>query len=587
MKYFSTLSACVASVVVTGAALISCNRDNFIEADVMKPQIILDSEYGVYEVKVGAELTISPEFRNLDGGSVSWNMDGVVVCREREWTAVWPEQGEFYVTVTAENNAGAASEDIRIDVLDLTPPVISVAVPSRGFAVRPDEDLLISPSYLHDDVGAFEVCWYVDGELCGTDRSFVFSRSGIGTYVIRVVATNGDGESSAEFEVEVTENGAVNVWFAPNMYGADSTDRYTFAGRPVYLRPETEGIDATQFSWTVDGEMTSCDTEIFCFIPEKAGSHDVTVTVNGSVSASVRVVCVEGDEASRMRKPTGISHAVFEKVYEWVPAPGQFINETSSIGGMTGSETTMETACVWAEDRMKSGRFVSLGAYGGHIVVGFDHSIAAGQAEYDFSIGGNAFLANDGGSNEPGVVWVMQDVNGNGLPDDEWYELKGCESGNSDVRKFYNVTYYRPSGPGMDVAWTDSDGKAGVVRYMGAFHSQDYYYPAWIVFPSYTLSGTLLPSKNAIDPLTGRWINKAYDWGYADNAGADNLPGAGAGGDGQRNGFRISNAVFADGSPAGLLYIDFIKVQTGVLAQSGILGEVSTEVSGFTDLGIK
>ena len=49
------------------------------------------------------------------------------------------------------------------------------------------------------------------------------------------------------------------------------------------------------------------------------------------------------------------------------------------------------------------------------------------------------------------------------------------------------------------------------------------------------------------------------------------------------NGFSISNAVFPDGTPVGLLYIDFVKVQTGVMANTGVLGEVSTEVLGFID----
>ena len=55
-------------------------------------------------------------------------------------------------------------------------------------------------------------------------------------------------------------------------------------------------------------------------------------------------------------------------------------------------------------------------------------------------------------------------------------------------------------------------------------------------------------------------------------------------GSGQRNGFKISNAIHADGTEANLQYIDFIKVQCGVLAKSGWLGEVSTEVFSFEDL---
>ena len=49
-------------------------------------------------------------------------------------------------------------------------------------------------------------------------------------------------------------------------------------------------------------------------------------------------------------------------------------------------------------------------------------------------------------------------------------------------------------------------------------------------------------------------------------------------------GFKISNAIHADGTEANLQYIDFIKIQCGVLAKSGWLGEVSTEVFSFEDL---
>ena len=52
------------------------------------------------------------------------------------------------------------------------------------------------------------------------------------------------------------------------------------------------------------------------------------------------------------------------------------------------------------------------------------------------------------------------------------------------------------------------------------------------------------------------------------------------------NGFKISNAIYHDGTPANLKYIDFIKVQVGVLAKSGVLGENSTEVFSFQDLNI-
>ncbi len=181
----------------------------------------------------------------------------------------------------------------------------------------------------------------------------------------------------------------------------------------------------------------------------------------------------------------------------------------------------------------------------------------------------------------------MQDANGDGLPNDEWYEFRGSETGSSGTIQEYEVTYYRPAGKGMNVPWTDSQGKSGHIDYLSAWHQQDFYYPAWVKEDVYTLWGTRLESRNIQDPQTGHWANQTYVWGYADNLGEDSLSGDAVDGSGQRNGFRISNAMHRDGTPADLKYIDFIKVQTGINAKSGWLGELSTEVCSFIDLSIK
>lgn len=269
------------------------------------------------------------------------------------------------------------------------------------------------------------------------------------------------------------------------------------------------------------------------------------------------------------------------KVWEYKPAPGQFINETGSSGGMSGDINTMERAVAWAQKRIDDHLFVSLGAFGGYIVVGFDHSIEARGDDYDFYVGGNAFLKKADASNEPGIVWVMQDANGNGLPDDQWYELAGSDTFHANTKRNYSVTYFRPDSPGKDTPWKASDGTEGVVKYMAAFHTQDFYYPAWINEDTYTLTGTLLSSRNFLDESTGFWSNSSFGWGYADNIGSDNLPKTETTGNIQRTGFKIANAINADGKRVSLKSIDFVKVQTGVMAFSGALGEVSTEVCGF------
>ena len=287
------------------------------------------------------------------------------------------------------------------------------------------------------------------------------------------------------------------------------------------------------------------------------------------------------------RPPHEGSSPYSDRVIAYVPAPGQFIND--AMVGFDGNETGPQAALEYADRRLHSvdaslRGMVSLGGFGGYIVVGFDHSIQAsgGYGGYDFSITGNQFS----GSSEPGVVWVMPDENGNGEPDDgPWYELRGAYS-DSSVRS-YSVTYYRPDSPGQPVAWTDNEGGSGQVDYLPAFHTQDYYYPAWITGDTYTLIGRKL--KPRTEMITENyWVNHEYEWGYSDNfSPIDRL----ADDDNHNasvncNYFKISNAVTYDGRPADLKYIDFVKIQTGVQAKAGWLGENSTEVFGISDYNL-
>lgn len=280
------------------------------------------------------------------------------------------------------------------------------------------------------------------------------------------------------------------------------------------------------------------------------------------------------------RAKTEISVAEQTVVFEYTPAPGQFINETKT-GGFDGTQTTVESAIAYATQRMKDKLFVSLGGFGGYIVVGFDHSID-NTGGYDFGVEGNSFK----GSSEPGIVWVMQDKNGNGLPDETWYELAGSETEKSETIQNYAVTYYRPTEPMQPVKWIDNQGNSGEIDYLKQFHRQDYYYPLWIQEDSYTLTGTCLKARNYDASGKGTyWVNDEYDWGYTDNFSPidrlteDDNYNASV----NANYFKISNAIDTNGNKVDLKYIDFIKVQVGVNAKSGWLGEVSTEVFGFFD----
>ena len=259
-------------------------------------------------------------------------------------------------------------------------------------------------------------------------------------------------------------------------------------------------------------------------------------------------------------------------VLEYLPAPGQFINDVPS--GF-GEIKTMKEAVDYAQMRLDNYDYVSLGAWGGYIIVKSDGAIS-NSGDYDFAIGGNSFDS----SNEPGIVWVMQDTNGNGATDDVWYELKGSYYNKGGYEKDFWVTYFRPEAD-SPTPWIDKYGVRGQIQWLGNHHDQPYYYPEWINEDSFTLYGSLLPSLTKQNPITGLWSIAPFEWGYVDNAGVDASLASLNGKTLQLNCFRISDAVKDDGSPANLKYIDFIKVQSAVCGNSGWLGESSTEVCTF------
>ena len=295
----------------------------------------------------------------------------------------------------------------------------------------------------------------------------------------------------------------------------------------------------------------------------------------GTSGDSVIVVDPTLPDMTYYRPNTQDSDANCNVVLEYLPAPGQFINELKT-GGFDGTQLTMQAANEYALNRLNMGTFVSLGAFGGYIVVGFDHSII-NTGVYDFAVKGNSFT----NSSEPGIVYVMKDSNGDGLANDTWYELSGSDTDAATTIRNYEVTYYKPTEVGAPVKWTDNQGGNGEIDYLKAYHNQDFYYPLWVTEDSYTLKGTRLEARNYDRSGKGSsWVLPEYDWGYADNYSPTDRVDSKS----KDNKFMISNAIDENGNGVFLPYIDFVKIQTGVQSKSGWLGEVSTEVLGVYDL---
>lgn len=261
------------------------------------------------------------------------------------------------------------------------------------------------------------------------------------------------------------------------------------------------------------------------------------------------------------------------KVYEFVPAPGQFTNTMPKFEEGDTETTILEKVNASLVGKAP-GTMICLGAFGGYVTVGFDHTIANVEGAKDFLVYGNAFAGNA----EPGVIMVMKDENGNGLPDDTWYEIAGSEYGKTGNILNYEITYYKPTAEddastnAIDkyIRWTDNLGGEGFIP-KNTFHKQPYY-PQWITAESYTIKGTLLPSNARKDGTM--WKLDPFDYGYADNFPNNSEDAK----------IDISWAVDANGNDAGLDGIDFIRIHTGVNQVCGMLGETSTEIQGVADL---
>ena len=265
-------------------------------------------------------------------------------------------------------------------------------------------------------------------------------------------------------------------------------------------------------------------------------------------------------------------------VDEYMPAPGQFVHVYPEYE--EGDDAAAMADKCTASIAANAGGLVSLGGYGGYITFHFDHSIANVEGEYDFYIKGNASRAstaayyNIGGSCEPGIVMVSVDDNGNGLPDDDWYELSGSADVDSVGKVIYGYEITYTCDTLNDIPWSDNQGQTGTVD-RNNYHQQEYY-PLWISEKELTFSGTLLPS-NAIETSGDgtMWIQLFYDYGYVDNKPNSDTDACS---------FDIGWAVDDERNPVTLDHIDFVRVYTALNQKCGWLGETSTEVCDAWDL---
>ena len=379
---------------------------------------------------------------------------------------------------------------------------------------------------------------------------------------------------SCQRDVEDVSLGIDNAYYLPRM-------------KKLFLQPAYTG---NTYTWTLktahDSDSLLSTNKDYVFLAAKEGTYHLTYHLDDGARGfthSFSITVLHED----------VEYSPYTaNVYDYCPAPGQFVNAMPLYEAGDNADKMRQKA----QDDLTNDVMISLGAYGGYVTFGFDHTVVNISGQKDFYIKGNSFYSDiplykdkKGGSAEPGIVMVSIDSNMNGKPDDAWYELAGSEYNKPSTAKNYHITYHRPSDtkqPQPDrsgtitdktyIPWADNLGLTGFIE-KNRFHTQDYY-PKWVSADSMIFSGTLLP-KNAED-VSDRgsyYVLYAYDWGYVDNHPNSYI---------NLNSFDIDWAVDSLGHSVHLPGVDFIRVYTGVNQTCGWIGETSTEVARAQDLHI-
>lgn len=324
----------------------------------------------------------------------------------------------------------------------------------------------------------------------------------------------------------------------------------------IIANPETRDF------YLMDAKNYVSSGELLHFLAD--GSFDWRVQT-GDIPSRAVFVSLSGGSIIPPSPPSSTEDSPYiAGIDEYVPAPGQFVN-TLPLYEPGDDDESMIQKCFEAIGEGRNG-LVTLGSFGGYITFHFARPVKNKAGQYDLQIFGNA---THNGS-EPGIVMVAADENGNGLPDDTWYELAGSASEEDNRTPIYNYKVeYQDTGL-SDIPWSNNQAEQGFI-YRNEFHAQPYF-PQWLASPL-SFSGTRLPD-NAVE-VSGhgsQWELHPYKFGYVDN-----LPNADEAG----NSFNLDWAVDpVTRQPVSLQEVHFIRVYSAMQQSCGWLGETSTEISG-------
>lgn len=330
-------------------------------------------------------------------------------------------------------------------------------------------------------------------------------------------------------------------------------------GKSLALNPVVLNGEKSSYTWEVNGQVVS-SAKLFTFTPSKIGNYSLQLKVSNEAGSDNKTILISVF--------SNLSPYI-TKVFDYQYGPGQHAALISS--NWKGNDFIGQP---WIGTKL----YTSLGGWGGYIIAGFDHTVKNSDGA-DFAI-----FTQPGPASEPAVVFVMNDANNDGIPNDgEWAEIKGSEYNHPETIHDYQVTYYKPASNG-NVTWKDNKGNSGEL--IPVFDSSSWWWSGYGSKTEVVFNGVKLPNayKNiSTQADSENWVvcSGMFTYGYAEcynNLDYNNSLKA--------NVLDISNAVDKAGNKVNLSEISFIKVQSGVFQIAGWLNEISTEISGAADLSL-
>ncbi|MHC4661024.1 MAG: PKD domain-containing protein [Planctomycetota bacterium] len=496
------------------------------------------------------------DFDNSDGVTQS-DAEGVSVSHRFE------NEGGYFVTLTVTDTGGLNDRDTICVLIegepDIAPPV---AVISGDTEIMEGEIAHFSASASSDDKGIAKYRWDFDDrdgfQTQWTGESAIAEFPWPGAYTITLEVEDLAGKLATDtLTLNVLSDNAPDIVITEPMENmlleGDVTVRGLALddGNITLVEVKVNDGDWQPATMTSDNWATwEFQTNIPCTNDE----------VTGRSYRQVPLIVARGtDSDNNVGRPLGINEWFANAIWEFVPAPGEYVNNPS----YNDPEVILGEPYVGALGS-DPGEEVSLGGFGGYIVMRFYNPLTNDPDNprgIDLIIYGNAFATSADGTKvwkEPGYVEVMEDTNGNGLPDEKWYLIPG--------------SHLDPPLSRLPRTWSMLDG----------------HFPLPMYYPTYphpiTLEAFLLPVTVLFDPTSGyvdcnplRPDGDGNSYNTPDDPDTPGIDEGSCGGDS----IDFEGVVDPDtGEPAPITRVDFVKITNGLDIDDPVYGRKGPELKG-------